>query len=275
MALSQVSKGAARAGPNINVPDLQLIMKRKSVRFALASLTLMSSLVYGAQSSRPDLSGIWLLDRGKSDLKSPPISTDPSHKSGTGGGHGGARTGGGGGMGNGGNGMGGGNMGSGRGGGGRGGGHGVGGAAPRVAGAPLKLDLDFYQIGEVADQLTIEHTDPAITIKPKEKGEDQQPLAPLSYTADGKTHETSMANGDSIKSKTGWEGQQLVTKCKEKSALGSIEIDEARSLSDDGKTLIINLAYKGSSSHWTEKAVYRKVKHEDLGGSPRISHTHF
>ena len=72
-----MSKGAARAGPNINVPDLQLIMKRKSVRFALASLTLMSSLVYGAQSSRPDLSGIWLLDREKSDLKSPPISTDP------------------------------------------------------------------------------------------------------------------------------------------------------------------------------------------------------
>jgi hypothetical protein len=251
-------------------PDLQLIMKRKSVSFALASLTLMSSLVYGAQSSRPDLSGIWLLDREKSDLKSPPISTDPSHKSGTGGGHGGARTGGGGGMGNGGSGMGGGNMGSGR-----GGGHGVGGTAPRVAGAPLKLDLDFYQIGEVADQLTIEHTDSAITIKPKEKGEDQQPLAPLSYTTDGKTHETSMANGGSIKSKTSWEGQQLVTKCKEKSALGSIEIDEARTLSDDGKTLIINLAYKGSSSHWTEKAVYRKGKQEDLGGSPRISHTHF
>ena len=229
-------------------------MKRKYLRFALANLTLISSLVCEAQSSRPDLSGIWLLDREKSDLKSPPIDTDQSRKPGTGGGGGGAPTGSGRGMGGGGSGM---------GGGGRGSGRGVGGSTTRAAGAALKLDLDFYQIGEVADQLTIEHTDPAITIKPKEKGEDQQPLAPLSYTADGKTHETSMANGDSIKSKTGWEGQQLVTKCKEKSTLGSIEIDEARSLSDDGKTLIINLAYKGSSSHWTEKAVYRNGKQED------------
>jgi hypothetical protein len=247
------------------LPGLHLIMKRKYLRFALANLTLISSLVCEAQSSRPDLSGIWLLDREKSDLKSPPIDTDQSRKPGTGGGGGGARTGSGRGMGGGGSGM---------GGGGRGSGRGVGGSTPRAAGAALKLDLDFYQIGEIADRLTIEHADPAITIKPSENTEDQ-PLPPLSYTADGKTHETSMANGGSIKSKTSWEGQQLVTKCKEKSALGSIEIDEARSLSDDGKTLIINLAYKGSSSHWTEKAVYRKGKQEDLGVSPRISHTHF
>jgi hypothetical protein len=242
---------------------MQLIMKRNYLRFALASLTLMSSLVYGAHSGRPDLSGIWLLDREKSDLKSPPLSTDPSRKTGNGGG--GARTGGGRGMGNGGGGMGGGSMGGGRGGGRRGGGQGVGGATPRVAGAPLKLDLDFYQIGEVADQLTIEHVDPAITIKPKEKGEDQPPLAPLSYTADGKTQETSMVNGGSVKSKTSWQGRQLVTTCKEKSALGSIEIDQTRSLSDDGNTLTIGLTYKGSSSHWTETAVYQKAKKGDLG----------
>jgi len=244
------------------LPGLHLIMKRKYLRFALANLTLISSLVCEAQSSRPDLSGIWLLDREKSDLKSPPIDTDQSRKPGTGGGGGGAPTGSGRGMGGGGSGM---------GGGGRGSGRGVGGSTTRAAGAALKLDLDFYQIGEIADRLTIEHADPAITIKPSENTD--QPLPSLSYTADGKTHETSMANGGSIKSKTSWEGRQLVTKCKEKSALGSIEVDEARSLSDDGKTLIINLAYKGSSSHWTEKAVYRKGKQEDLGVSPRISHT--
>jgi len=164
-------------------------------------------------------------------------------------------------MGNAGGGTGGGNMGSGR-----GGGQGVGAATPRVASAPVKLDLDFYQIGEVADQLTIEHADPAITIKPKENGEDQQPTSPLSYTADGKTQETSLANGGSVKSKTSWQGRHLVTTCKEKSALGSIEIDQVRILSDDGNTLTISLTYKGSSSHWTETAVYRKQGH--LGVSP-------
>jgi len=91
-------------------------MKRKYLRFALANLTLISSLVCEAQSSRLDLSGIWLLDREKSDLKSPPIDTDQSRKPGTGGGGGGAPTGSGRGMGGGGSGMGGGGRGSGRGG---------------------------------------------------------------------------------------------------------------------------------------------------------------
>jgi hypothetical protein len=69
-----------------------------------------------------------------------------------------------------------------------------------------------------------------------------------------------MADGGSVKSKTSWEGQQLVTKAKERSTLGSMEVDEARSLSADGNTLTINLTFKGSSSHWTQKAVYARKK---------------
>ena len=56
-----------------------------------------------------------------------------------------------------------------------------------------------------------------------------------------------MADGGSVKSKTSWKGQQLVTKAKERSTLGSMEVDEARSLSADGNTLTINLTFKGSS----------------------------
>src|SRR5947199_7965667 len=129
--------------------------------------------------------------------------------------------------------------------------------------SPLKLDLDLYQIGEVADKLTIEHADPAITIKRAEKTKNsEQPEQPqeLTYTADGKTRQTTMADGGSIKSKTNWEGQQLVTKAKEQSTLGSMEVDETRSLSADGNTLTINLTFKGSSSHWKQKAVYAKEK---------------
>jgi len=226
-------------------------MDCKGLRLTVASLLLGPSLVYGGHSSRPNFSGIWLLDKERSDLKSPPVNTDQPHRVGGGGGRG-ARTGGGRGMGSG-------------GGGGRGGG--MGGSAPRTPTtySPMKLDLDFYQIGETADRLTIEHTDPAITIKPMEK-ESQESSPELSYTADGKAHEAYMADGGSVQSKTSWEGLQLVTKSKEKSTLGSIEIVEARSLSEDGNTLTISLTYKGSSSHWTEKAVYVKQKEDTKPG---------
>ena len=83
--------------------------------------------------------------------------------------------------------------------------------------------------------------------------------------ADGKTYRKKMADGGLIKSKTSWEGEQLVTKSKEQSTLGSMEIVESRSLSADGNTLTINLSFKGSSSHWTEKAVYTKAKSEPKG----------
>ena len=227
-------------------------MNCKGIRLTLAGLLLGPSWAYGGQTARPDFSGIWVLDRGKSDLKSPPISTDQSH---SGRGTGGARTGGGQGTGG----------GSGRGRRGGGGGRGTGGSTSRGAAtySPLKLDIDAYQISEVADKLTIEHADPAITIKPTEKTENSEQTEQaqgLTYTADGKTRQTYMADGGSVKSKTSWEGQQLVTKAKERSALGAMEVDEARSLSVDGSTLTINLTFKGSSSHWTQKAVYAREK---------------
>ena len=156
-------------------------------------------------------------------------------------------------------------MGGGSGGGRRGSGRGTGGSTSRGAAgySPVKLDIDAYQISEVADKLTIEHADPAITIKPAEKTENSEPSKQpqeLTYTADGKTRQTYMADGGSVKSKTSWKGQQLVTKAKERSTLGSMEVDEARSLSADGNTLTINLTFKGSSSHWTQKAVYAREK---------------
>jgi hypothetical protein len=234
-------------------------MNCKGVRLALAGLLFVSSSAYSGQSTHPDFSGTWLLDREKSDLKSPPINIDQPRSGGGGGGAGGSRAGGGRGMGGGGSG--------GRQGGGRGGG-GMGGSMPRGATtySPMKLDLDFYQIGEVADRLTIEHADPAINIKPAAKTENSDQPLELRYTADGKARQTTTEDGGSIKSKTSWEGLLLVTKSKEQSTSGSMEIVEARSLSADGNTLTINLTFKGSSSHWTEKAVYLKEKRDSKPG---------
>ena len=125
---------------------------------------------------------------------------------------------------------------------------------------PVKLDVDFYQISEASSQLRVEHSGPVITLRLAPEQEGQAPSEPLKYTADGKTYETTTSDGGSIKSKTKWEGLKLVTRVKEKSKLGSLEIVEARSLSEDGNTFTVDLNYKGSSSHWVEKAVYRKEK---------------
>ena len=230
-------------------------MDHTSWKFGLIAILLIPAGVFGGQTPRPDLSGTWLLDRGISDLKSPPIAADqPRGVSGRAGGRvSGNRAGSGGGMG------GGGMHGGGRSSAGQSGGQATGGSISHGSPAPLKLDLDFYQIGEIADQLTVEHRDPAITIKPSEKG-DGSALPVLSYMADGKSHETPMADGGSVKSKTSWQGVRLVTKSTEKSEFGSMEIVEERSLSDDGNTLIVSVTYKGSASHWTEQAVYRRAK---------------
>jgi hypothetical protein len=227
-------------------------MNRKRLALILAEVFVGSLFTFAGQNSKPNFSGTWVLDKEKSDLKGPPIDGDQTKGTGTGGSRGGGHSGGGGGRGMGGGGR-------------RGGsGGGMGGTIPGSRGTsmPMKLDFDFYQISEASSQLTVEHADPVITLQLAPEAEGQASPEPLTYTADGKTHETSKSDGGWIKSKTTWEGPKLVTRVKETSKLGSMEIVEARSLSEDGNTFTVDLSYKGSSSHWVEKAVYRKEKNE-------------
>ena len=79
-----------------------------------------------------------------------------------------------------------------------------------------------------------------------------------------------MDDGGTVISKTNWEGTKLVTKAKEQSTLGSLEVVEARSLSEDGNTLTISLDFKGSSSHWNQKAVYTKEKQFTRKGEGKV-----
>jgi hypothetical protein len=223
-------------------------MNCERLALAFAEILLGSLFIFAGQNGKPNFSGTWLLDIEKSDLRSPPVDTNQERGTATGASRAGGHSGGG--------------VGRGMGGGGGGRRGGMAGTTPRSPGTslPMKLDLDFYELSETAPQLTVEHADPVITLRPAQKTEGQAQFPLLIYTADGKTHETSTADGGSIKSKTSWEGQKLVTRVKEVTKLGSMEIVEARSLSDDGNTLTVNLSYKGSSSHWSEKAVYRKEK---------------
>ena len=225
--------------------------------------------------SSPDFSGTWVLDKDKSDLKSPPLGTSQSKGGGPSPSRSGSSPRSGGGRGMGGSGMGGGGMGSGSMGGSRGGGRGgsgMGGSTPRGAGSnsALKLDLDFYQIEEAVEKLTIEQNGASIDVKLSLLSDNKTQNLEFRYLADGKTYQKKMADGGLVKSKTSWKGEQLVTQSKEQSALGSMEIVESRSLSADQNTLTVNLSFKGSSSHWTEKAVYTKAKPEPKRGEVEI-----
>jgi hypothetical protein len=138
-----------------------------------------------------------------------------------------------------------------------------GGTAPRqsVGGnaGPARIDIDVYQVGEIADKLTIQHVESAIAITQSFNTGDKEETQEWKYTTDGKSHQRKMPDGGIVKSMTRWDGTQLVTKCKEQASLGALEITEVRSLSADGNTLTIKLTNKGSSSNWTQTAVYTKA----------------
>ncbi|MFN8006434.1 MAG: hypothetical protein U0V70_05305 [Terriglobia bacterium] len=233
-------------------------MGKTALHLTLSFVLAGTSFLLAKQENKPDFSGTWLLDREKSDLTSPPLDASQSHgsaSSGAGGG-GGSRSGGGRGMGGGGMGMGG--MSGGHGGGRGGSGMGGGGSRGTRSASGMKMDLDFYQLEETAEKLRIEHSGETFAIKLSSLTDKQLQEVEFKYLVDGKTHEKKMGDGGLVKSKTAWEGVRLVTKTSEQSSLGALEIVEDRSLSEDGSTLTISLSFKGSSSHWTEKAVYSK-----------------
>ena len=236
-------------------------MGKTSLYLILTFLLAGTSWLQAKQENKPDFSGAWLLDKEQSDLHSPPLDTSQSHgttPSGTRSG-GGSRGGGGRGMGGG---MGG--MSGGRGGGKGGSGMSVGASKGTRSSSPMKLDLDFYQIEETAERLVIEQAGESFGVRLSSLTDKQVQDVEFKYLVDGKSHEKKMSDGGLVKSKTAWEGNRVVTKSKEQSSLGALEIVEDRSLSSDGNRLTISLSFKGSSSHWTEKAVYTKDKAKSI-----------
>ena len=78
------------------------------------------------------------------------------------------------------------------------------------------------------------------------------------YTTDGKENVNEGFRGNSIKSKTRWEGTKLVTESVMETPNGTREIKEVRSLSADGKTMTVETTSKGGFGEGTRKLVYNK-----------------
>jgi hypothetical protein len=244
-------------------------MRQKIFLVGLVSL-LLGVVAFSVENAKPNFSGTWLLDKDKSELGTPPSDSEGPHSGGSsrstrmgsggggwpgsgGGSMGGPRMGGGG-MGV--PGMGGGGMGGpGMGGPDWGGGSssGGGGGYPRSAGGNRSSKPIRWGI---ADTLMIVHNDPSLMVTRIVKVEGENQEQESKYTTDGKSNKNTMPDGRNIKSKTKWEGQQLLTQSDLDTPMGKMEIVETYTLSGDGKALTVARKNKGPNGEWMQTLIY-------------------
>jgi hypothetical protein len=122
--------------------------------------------------------------------------------------------------------------------------------------------LSSPEVKSVAYKVVIEHSEPKLTVTRNFDTQRDEPGHRLRYTTDGKSNENILPDGKSVKSKTNWEGSQLVTKSNLKTSEGKVEIVESRSLSADLNTMTIEVTAKGESTQWTRNLVYKRETSE-------------
>ena len=109
----------------------------------------------------------------------------------------------------------------------------------------------------VSPSMTIEHKDPQLTIKRKFEFQGEERTRELKYTTDGKPNTNEGFRGRSMKSKTFWEGDKLVIETTRETQQGNLETKEVYSLSNDGKTLTIEMSRKDAGGS-SRKMLYVK-----------------
>jgi hypothetical protein len=110
--------------------------------------------------------------------------------------------------------------------------------------------------------LIIEHQEPVLKIKRIIKTERGEQVQELVYTTDGKENKNPGMRGGEFRSKTRWDKGKLVTKGTQtiESPMGTIdlEITETRTLSGDGKTLVIETRTVTPQGERTRRQVFVK-----------------
>ncbi len=109
----------------------------------------------------------------------------------------------------------------------------------------------------VSPSMTIERKDPQLIIKRKFEFQGEERIQELKYTTDGKPNTNEGFRGRTVKSKTYWDGDKLVTEATRETQQGTVETKETYSLSEDGKTLTIEMS-RGGASGPSRKSVYTK-----------------
>ncbi|HXF04103.1 MAG TPA: hypothetical protein VNM72_01655 [Blastocatellia bacterium] len=110
--------------------------------------------------------------------------------------------------------------------------------------------------------LIIEHQEPTLKIKRIIRTEQGERTQELVYTTDGKENKNPGMRGAEVKSKSKWEKGKLVTKASQtiETPQGTVdlEITEIRSLSEDGKTLTVEITTVTPMGERKRKEVYVK-----------------
>jgi hypothetical protein len=109
----------------------------------------------------------------------------------------------------------------------------------------------------VSPSMTIEHKDPQLIIKRKFEFQGEERTQEMKYTTDGKPNTNEGFRGRTVKSKTSWDGDKLVTEATRETPQGTFETKETYSLSDDGKSLTIEMTRAGATGP-SRKSVYTK-----------------
>lgn len=111
--------------------------------------------------------------------------------------------------------------------------------------------------------LVIDHKEPALKIKQIVKSPGGERAQDLVYSTDGKENSNPGGVGGAvIKSKTWWDGGRLVTKSTQTGdsmfGTATIEVTETRSLSQDGKELVVDTVIVTPSGERKRHYVYVK-----------------
>ncbi len=110
--------------------------------------------------------------------------------------------------------------------------------------------------------LIIEHQEPVLKIKRIIKTERGEQVQELVYTTDGKENKNPGMRGGEFRSKTRWDKGALVTKGTQtvESPMGTIDLEiiETRTLSEDGKTLVIETRTVTPQGERTRRQVFVK-----------------
>ncbi len=105
---------------------------------------------------------------------------------------------------------------------------------------------------------SITHEGDAVVVKRKVEFQGEERTFESRHTTDGKESVNEGFRGNSIKSKTHWEGTKLLTESVMETPNGTRETKEVRSLSADGKTMTVETTSKGGFGEGTRKLVYNK-----------------
>ena len=125
-------------------------------------------------------------------------------------------------------------------------------------GGPGRRGMGSMGRGGMMGPLTIDHQEPLLVIKRTMNFRGEEQVRTSKFTTDGKESTNEGFGGMSTPSRTYWEGNRLVTESSMETPMGPMESKEVRSLSDDGKTMIVVRTTSGGPRERTQKLVYVK-----------------